>query len=698
MRCPGLFFCLLISFPSGLLPGQDADTILLKSDARKFALVSQIENPKEAGSFLHLLQTSEPASRCNLAHRFLAEYPQSWLLAQVYDIAARCAIDLGQYQQALDDGRFSLRLMPENPLLLVMLANVESQQEFFPRAIEESSDALEYLDATERPPNMTETEWTALRPRAKASAYFARARAQAGRALAATPHNSQQLSLALQDLNRSAAWNPEDPEVFYLRGIVELQLNTSQEAASDLAFVSQTSNPMQEKAEKILSLLSKDTRLQHFLAQIPPRKIDASLRSEHAPDSTPTRYSGYAGPESCQTCHIKEYTAWRKTGMARMLQPYRPENIIGDFSPGTEYHDDNGDAIRMGIAGRPYFELLAQSQWQRFYVDYTIGSKWQQGYATKLFDGRMQVLPIEYNLLHKKWVNYWKMIDPPGSPRAIIRDFPKLTAATNYQQNCAICHTSQLKLDSTQADPMQHASYLQPGIDCEMCHGPAAQHARQKAKAIADHGEPAAAAPFDFRKATNRDGVRVCAQCHRQSAIREIGPAGEMNYSVTGNFVPSAWLRSYDAFSRKAFFKDGRFRETTFIVEAFTRSACYRRGTAQCATCHSPHQPDFEHNPTSLKHVANPNEMCLPCHSEYRNRSAQHTHHQAGTEASQCISCHMPKIVNAVLFKVRSHQIETPTADLTERFGQEQSPNVCLTCHEERNAAWAAEQLTQWRR
>jgi hypothetical protein len=376
-----------------------------------------------------------------------------------------------------------------------------------------------------------------------------------------------------------------------------------------------------------------------------------------------------------------------------MLRPYQPANVMGDFSTGTEYQESAEDVIRMGVDKRPYFEFPRAGQ--RFYVDFTIGSKWQQGYATKLPDGRLQVLPIEYNVLEKKWINYWKIIDPPGSPRAVIRDFPQFTRATNYQENCAICHTSQLKLDAA-AGSTEHAKFLEPGIDCEMCHGPSAWHAKQMAKGAAEHADPIEP-PFDFRKAANRQGVRVCAQCHRQSAVREIGEGGEMNYSTKRNFVPATWLRPYDAFSRKAFYKDGRFRETTFIVEAFTRSACYLRGSAQCATCHSPHLDHFESNQTSLKYWNNPNEMCLPCHSQYRSRIAEHSRHAAGSEASQCVTCHMPRIMNALLFKARSHQIEIPSADLTERFGQQDSPNVCLNCHAEKSNAWAKEQLAAWR-
>jgi predicted CXXCH cytochrome family protein len=204
--------------------------------------------------------------------------------------------------------------------------------------------------------------------------------------------------------------------------------------------------------------------------------------------------------------------------------------------------------------------------------------------------------------------------------------------------------------------------------------------------------------PVNFRTIGNREGVRICAQCHRQSSLRQMGAQQEMNYSAEGGtFIAKSMARPYDAFSARALYKDGRFRETTFIVEAFTRSECYRKGTAQCATCHAPHLPNFRSNLTSLKFKEKPDEICLQCHEPLRGHVAEHTHHPAGSEGSQCVSCHMPKIVNALLFQARSHQIEIPRADLTERFGQTESPNACLMCHTGKDARWASQKLERWR-
>jgi predicted CXXCH cytochrome family protein len=681
-------------FASAVVSAQESDTTILKGSQTTYTILSDVRDPQERDLFSSLYSTSDPLLRHQLAERFLASYPQSWLSSEVYDLAAKASLDLGKVAQALEEGRFSLRLMPENPTLLVLMANAEAQALQFDLALADARDAIDCLDQFAQPGSYSEEQWSGIKLQLKASAYFALGRAWFAKALQELKPQPASLADARDALDRAAAYNSEDPEIFYLRALVEIKTNDKTDALRDLAFVALNSHPLHTQAAATFRRLSPvgDPASQ-------PKPAIQSPRSDSTVSKpTPAILGGYAGSEVCQSCHAREYRTWRMTGMARMLRAYKPENILGDFSSARSFKDESGNSIvRMGIDSKPYFEILAsEGGWQRFPVDYTIGSKWQQAYATQRPDGTLQVIPIQYNALNKAWVNYWEIIDPPGSKRSIIGDFPALRPATNYQQNCAICHTSQLRAASDKASPLEHAEFREPGIDCEMCHGPAAWHVKRMQSGQlgkADLLSP----PLDFQKIDNRNGTRVCAQCHRQSAVREIGDAKEMNYSsTTGDYIPRSWSRPYDAFSRRAFFKDGRFRETTFIVEAFTRSACYRKGTAQCASCHSPHEPDSQDNLTSLKSRSNPDEMCLGCHNQFRNRISAHTRHAAGSEASRCVSCHMPRIVNALLFKARSHQIDIPSADLTQRFGQEDSPNACLLCHSAKDAAWAASKLERW--
>src|SRR6185437_13941160 len=94
--------------------------------------------------------------------------------------------------------------------------------------------------------------------------------------------------------------------------------------------------------------------------------------------------------------------------------------------------------------GRHYFDLKQHDgTWHSYPVDYTIGSKFQQAYATRLPNGQIHVFPIQYNAPHKQWINYWKIIDLPGSERADLGSWETLGASTSYQAICAVCHTSQ---------------------------------------------------------------------------------------------------------------------------------------------------------------------------------------------------------------------------------------------------------------
>lgn len=373
--------------------------------------------------------------------------------------------------------------------------------------------------------------------------------------------------------------------------------------------------------------------------------------------------SAYAGSESCRSCHPSQFAAWAQTGMARMLRKATEQTVVGDFE--TEGYSQSGRFLaRPGRTGRSlFFDLQrATGEWSRYLVEYVIGSKWQQAYATRAANGELHVLPIQYNLVEKSWINYWRMIDPPGSERAEISTFHRFREFTSYQKNCAPCHTSQ----------MTNTSFREAGVNCEMCHGPGAAHAGGKPQ------------KWSFQGIGNAQYVEVCAQCHAQSAIRE--PQG---------FPPRYKRRPYTEFSRKAFYRDGRFRETTFIVEAFERSACFRKGQAHCGSCHHPHPESPGANPTSLKFQDDPNRMCLQCHEEkYRGNS--HIRHASG-DATLCVSCHMPKIMNSLLFRARTHQIDDrPNGRMTVRFGASESPNACLDCHSDRDAHWAQDQLLTW--
>ncbi|MCC6366913.1 MAG: hypothetical protein IT165_25615 [Bryobacterales bacterium] len=570
------------------LLAQDLDIGHIGTPKNRGSLVSRAGSDAERNDYLELLKTPDASKRRALADRFLERYPQSWLLAGVYQISAGASLDLKDNARVLEDGRASLRLLPENAPLLLALAQIELAQGKLPAAYRDARDALLWLSLFEGPAGVKESDWKKTR------------------------EDLEQFARAV--IARTGGRLPAEP------------------------------SPGQEKER-----------------------------------------ARFAGSEACKTCHKAIYESWQSTGMAAMLHPVREAEILADFSQLTQW-----DQVRMGGGDKPYFEFLVEGgAWKRYRVDYVIGSKWQQAYATRLADNRIFVFPIQFNALQKKWVNYWAMIDPAGSERTLISQFPRLSNATSYQRNCAVCHTSQLRLVRQDDDTMQHAVFREPGVNCEMCHGPSARHA-------ADPASPGET-PFKFAKLDRVQATMICGQCHRQSAIRNLGSGGEMNYTSNPPYYNRLISQPFAEFGNRAFYKDGRFRETTFIGEAFMRSACFRGGTAQCASCHNPHPSDPRHNRVSFKFAAVPDRMCTQCHSAIGARAAAHTHHPAASAGSRCAACHMPPIMNSLMFPAASHQIDDiPRAGPVARFGREESPNACLICHKDKDIQWLTAQLRAW--
>ncbi|MEX2262796.1 MAG: multiheme c-type cytochrome [Bryobacteraceae bacterium] len=585
--------CTLALLPV-LLPAQEIDTVLFEKDRKSFRLIDQIERPAERRALESLFTTRDPAQRLSRAESFLESYPASAFLSVVYDVAARSCLDLKRPECALRYASQSLRLLPENPLLLVSLAELQAAGGLKQQAASSARQALDYLDRYARPSGFTEAQWAALEPK----------------------------------LRRTAD----------------------------------------------STLMATGT---------PPRRVPA----------LPQEAAEYAGSQACRSCHSREYAAWQFTGMARMFAPYRAANVFGRFD----------GAVREGLIrpveedGRHLFEVKdSEGKWERQPVHFTIGSKWQQAYATQLESGRIHVFPIQYNRLTGQWFNYWKKIDSPTAIRGDVARFLEFSEATSYQRNCAPCHTSQLQLHGS-ADVPDAIGFAEPGVNCEMCHGPSARHARAMASGT-QFDQPASSPPVRFRNLDAQTYIQICAQCHRQSAMFERGPRGEMNYSGSSpHFFSKAKSRPLIEFSRKAFYRDGRFRETTFIVEAFERTKCFRLGGAHCGHCHNPHPRDFPANLKALKFPDHPDRMCTQCHGQLGRQILAHTRHQPGSEGASCIACHMPKIANSLEFRARTHTIDDiPDASMTQRFGLEESPNACLDCHPDRDVAWVAGRLRDW--
>ena len=649
-------------------------------------LFDEIADPRERREFREVWDADDPATQNELARRFVERYPRSVLLREAYELAARAFVARGDLLSGLDWAKRALRLMPENPFLLVLAADVAVGQRDFGFAETGARDALGYLATADTAPPFMPSEWPTARDHVRGAAHRVLGR------LAAIQGRNAEAALGLQ---RALAFNPADTDAAYILAVVRVAMRQDEEAAPLFARVMNAGGPLAAAARSALGTMYARSPA-HTRVSFDTYASSLKWSPPNPPSpvgETPTD-SRYAGSLACRDCHASEFERWQRTGMAKMLRPYRSENVVGDFSAQVVE-----GLIRPLIAdGRHYVEVRANdtAAWRRYPVDYTIGSKWQQAYATRLPDGRVVVFPVQYNRSKATWINYWAMVDGPDSPRKDIGRFVEVPDDAVYQTTCAPCHTSQLRFSSRSAQAVT-ATFREGGVNCEMCHGPSLRHV-ESMSGLPSPSIGTGGWPFNFSRLSAAESVAICAQCHSQSAVHDVLPSGAANYSDGTPFYRAYATHLPSNFARSAFYGDGRHRATTFIVDAFVRSQCFRTGGATCASCHTPHPADASSNPTSLKFGRDADEMCLQCHRALRDSPERHTRHRAGTEASRCVSCHMPRIMDALLFPARTHEIDdVPDASMTARFGAERSPNACLSCHTDRDTRWLEARMAERR-
>jgi tetratricopeptide (TPR) repeat protein len=561
--------------PLVLLIGQDIDANITTQNRRPSTVADQISDPAERVAFLALFQNTQPKQMLEQAKSFLARFPQSAFLFQAYEMAARASFGLEDYDAGLNYAKQSLTLLPENPLLLVSVADVEAQKHLNDAAISDARDAVEYLDRFAAPGTIAPESWPELKIKLKATAEFAQGRALLEQVLP-LPKGEKRDAL-LKDckalLAEAQMLNPSDVEVTYLFGLVQLASGDLQPAAGSFARVYRTNDALASKAREnlrtIFTMLNSHDTFEEFVRQA-ERQDSISSRSRIAAVGSPSVQimSDYAGSKSCQDCHSSAYRQWSQTGMSKMLRPYAPQNVIGDFKSDNEFYLEDGAPYRRGTAesanipartlfsrmvirdGRHYFDIQqSDGKLHSYPVDYTIGSKFQQAYATRLPNGEIHVFPIQYSALQKRWINYWNIIDGASSERSDLRSWEKLSAATSYQAVCAVCHTSQLRNIKGGGFDVNNVEFKEPGINCEMCHGPSARHVMDMT-IDEPYLKPATDPPVNFHGLDNRDFVRICSQCHMQSAVRASGSSGELNYSRAGEFFQINLSIPFGEFSR----------------------------------------------------------------------------------------------------------------------------------------------------
>jgi hypothetical protein len=429
------------------------------------------------------------------------------------------------------------------------------------------------------------------------------------------------------------------------------------------------------------------------------------------------REGGYLGSEACRPCHGDHHATWERTFHRTMTQLPGAQTVVGLFD-GQSVAYGGSSARVFEQDGRYLMDLPAAGGGRReAEVALAVGSRRYQQYFERVSrgDGFAFVrLPILWHIEARRWLHLNTVFLNPDSD-----DWDEHRA--DWNSNCIFCHNTgpEPRMENYR-DPSRRgvesfqSEVAELGIACEACHGPGADHAEEQRDPLRRYSglltgarDPLIVQPT---RLDQERAVGVCGQCHGQRLPEPIsrveawlttGPtyrSGERLLEHVAPVTAATPVRGGadpDLF-RLRFWGDGTPRLTAYEYQGVTDSACYTKGSLTCGSCHTMHSARPGDELGNLTPPMRGNGACLQCHGELGRDLAAHTHHGPDSSGSQCMECHMPRVVYGVVEIHRSHRIEIPDAAGDAEAGR---PNACTLCHLDQSPRWAARETARlWNR
>jgi tetratricopeptide (TPR) repeat protein len=402
------------------------------------------------------------------------------------------------------------------------------------------------------------------------------------------------------------------------------------------------------------------------------------VQADSAKESNPKKSSaGYVGSASCRECHESFYKLWATSHHGLAMQPYTStfaqkqlQSQAQDIRIGPRRYRAARDTAKGWVR-----EIGPEGE-KKFPIAHVMGGKNVYYFLTPYEKGRLQVLPLAYDVHKKSW------FDTAASG---VRHFPgQLTDAPlhwtdpeyTFNTSCYSCHVSQLSTNYDLEADTYHTVWAEPGINCEACHGPGEEHVRAFKSASKDK-PPKDLKLISTKNFTAHQLNSMCASCHAK-----LSP-------VTPSFTPGE--RFFDHYNLVTlehldFYPDGRDLGENYTMTGWRMSPCAKSGKLDCMHCHT------SSGRYRFTDAARANNACLPCHKERVENATKHTRHKAESKGNQCISCHMPMTGFARMNR-SDHSMRPPTPAATIAY---KSPNACNLCHTDEDATWADKQVRDW--
>ena len=161
----------------------------------------------------------------------------------------------------------------------------------------------------------------------------------------------------------------------------------------------------------------------------------------------------YAGSKSCRECHERFYQLWSTSMHGLAMQPYTRDLAKEKLTPQKEDMVIGKERYRaeIGEGGGYVLETGPDGKKKKYKIEHVLGGKNVYYFLTPLDKGRLQTLPVAYDVRKKEW------FDTAASG---MRHFPGQQAGREpvdwkewpytFNTACYSCHVSQL---STNYDP-----------------------------------------------------------------------------------------------------------------------------------------------------------------------------------------------------------------------------------------------------
>jgi tetratricopeptide (TPR) repeat protein len=378
--------------------------------------------------------------------------------------------------------------------------------------------------------------------------------------------------------------------------------------------------------------------------------------------------NAYVGDEQCKSCHYKQWQDWKVSDHYKAMLPANDSTVKGNFNNATYTKDGITSKF---FKKRDQFYINTQGPDGRnhdYKVAYTFGHYPLQQYLIEFPGGRMQATRMSWNSKENKWFHQYK-----GQAIAASDWLHWTRDAQNWNTMCARCHSTNLQKNYDFESDTYHTTYSVRNVSCESCHGAGKLHIDFVNSKEHKGGKKVLGSYLFAGKPQQASQINTCSPCHMRGA--EILNTSEISDEIMDHFIP-------EIPSSEFFYADGQVKEEDYTYTSFLQSKMYSKGV-MCSNCHNVH---------SGKTLYVGNQLCLQCHAKKYDDVA-HTFHIANTEASQCVSCHMPGTYYMGNDFRHDHAFRIPRPDLSEKYG---TPNACNKCHTNQSASWAAGAVRNW--